>query len=435
MTIRPSVEDHEIAGALDGVSPRLVRVAGVESTLLVVRYMLVGGYVLFSPHAEESDPLGTLELTLLVATLLAHNFLVHFIAMTGRRHWYLSNAYTLIHIAGGTLLVTLTEAEKSPFIAVYFLILVAQVLYAPHFRRTYAVLMCCVVAFTIAVFTRWFFWGNAPEVLPLCVTYLALYLCFELIRSLASLLHAVELGLQSRAQELASSKATLRTILDAADGPIVVYDDNEFVTEANRRACEFFHSDRDSLLGTRFRQYFFDDGTLPNKLATLKAHGEYQGEVIAILPEGDELNVNISVRSYIREGRRFFVALLQDITDQKQLQEATRNANLELEKVNRELLRVDTLRNEFHSTISQRLRSPLSAILGYTDLLINEELGDLNAAQRKALYTCRRSVSRVFSLVDEAFEASTPGTGIKPRSGMEPSEVKRDTSETSAGKP
>lgn len=381
--------------------------------------MVVAVYSIHYLYYPDELSFGGIACALLVTTCLAHNLLVHFIALTGRRHWYLSNAYTAIHITGATLLVTITGAELSPFVCVYFLILLAQVLYAPHFRRTYSVLLFCAVAFTVAVFTRWLLWGGAPHLVPLCVNYVALFLCYELIRSLASLLHTVELGLQTRAQELASSKATLRTILDAADGPIVVYDDNEFITEANTRACEFFQSSREALLGTRFRQYFFDDGTLPNKLATLKARGEYQGEIIAILPEGDELNVNVSVRSYIRGGRRFFVALLYDITEQKHLQDATRTANTELEKINRELQRVEILRNEFHSTISQRLRSPLSAILGYTDLLINDELGELNPAQRKALQTCRRSVARVFELIDEAFEARSPAADREYRASSE----------------
>lgn len=396
----------------------------MESTLLLVRYIVVVVYAVLiwdeeNPFAVSDPAINWLIFAPFAGACLAHNFLVHIIFLTGRHQWFLSNASTGVHIVVATLAVTLTGAEKSPFAVVYFLILLAQVLYAPHFRRTYSVFLVCAVAFSFAVFARWIGWGIRPELVPLCVNYLALFLCYELIRSLAGLLHAVELGLQDHARELASSKATLRTILDAADGPIVVYDDNEFITETNTRACEFFQCDREALLGTRFRQYFFDDGTLPQKLATLKARGEYQGEVIAVLPEGDELNVVISVRSYIREGRRFFVALLHDVTEQKQLQEATRTANVELEKINRELQRVESLRNEFHSTISQRLRSPLSAILGYTDLLVNEELGQLNAPQRKALQTCRRSVMRVFGLIDEAFETRPGAAGRGREAGRE----------------
>lgn len=393
----------------DGIGTRLDQVSGVESVLAGTRYLLVILYIaLYFRRSDSAPPMEQIPLVLLCVSFLTHNALVHYIHFRGHQTRYLGHTNLMIHIVQSTLLVTLTGAGSSPFCILYFFLLLAQVLYAPHFRRTYAVMLLCALAFTAAVFIRWIVWEERPELLPLCVTYFGLFMCYELIRSLAALLYTIELGLQARAQELASSKATLRTILDAADGPIVVYDDNEFITEANERACEFLQCPRESLLGMRFRHFFFDDGTLPGKLATLKSRGEYQGEVIAILPEGDELNVAISVRSYMREGRRFFVALLHDITEQKHLQEATRNANIQLEKINRELQQVDTLRNEFFSTISQRLRSPLSAILGYTDLLLNEELGELNGPQRKALQTCRRSVSRVFSIVDEAFEVPAP---------------------------
>lgn len=402
----------------------------MEFALLLIRYGLVFLYCALFLRSEA--PFGYAGIVLLSISFFTHNGVVHFISWTGRLRFFLGRANMLVHIGQTTLLVTLTGAESSPFCIVYFLLLLVQVLYAPHFRRTYSVLLLCTVAFTTAVFARFLLWGPPPSIIPLCVNYAGLFLCYELIRTLANLLYTIELGLQTRAQELASSKATLRTILDAADGPIVVYDDNEFITEVNVRACEFFLSAREHLLGVRFRQFLFDDGTLPTKLATLKTKGEYHGEVIAVLPEGDELNVAVSVRSYIREGRRFFVALLHDITEQKHLQEETRNANIQLEKINRELQQVDALQNEFFSTISQRLRSPLSAILGYTDLLLNEELGELNAGQRKALQTCRRSVSRVFGLVDEAFEARVTTAAPKPHIPAAPARETRAASRESA---
>lgn len=408
--IRPSFQQTEDRRLPDGRGTRLGQISGVESVLAGMRYLLVFLYVTlyFTAGSVEDRPISTIPLVMLCVSFLVHNGMVHYIHYRGRQAQYLGHANLMVHIAQSTLLVTLTGAESSPFCILYFLLLLAQVLYAPHFRRTFTVMLLCAMAFTVAIFIRWTVWHQAPLIMPLCVTYFGLVMCYELIRSLANLLFTIELGLQTRAQELASSKATLRTILDAADGPIVVYDDNEFISEVNERACEFLQCPRESLLGTRFRQFFFDDGTLPGKLATLKARGEYQGEVIAVLPEGDELNVTISVRSYMREGRRFFVALLHDITEQKHLQEATRNANIQLAKINRELQQVDSVRSEYFGTISQRLRSPLSAILGYTDLLLDEELGELNAPQRKALQTCRRSVTRVFGLVDEAFEVQTP---------------------------
>ena len=352
-------------------------------------------------HDEINPRMG---MSVLAISYLVHNIVVHGIAFTKRYRLYLRSANLLGHIIQCTILVTLTGAENSPFTICYIFVLLAQVVYAPHFRHIHTVMFACALSFIAATIAHAVVYEVTPSWLPLVVTLVGLIFCYGLIRSLANLLYTIELGLQTRAQELASSRATLRTILDSAGGAIIVYDDNEFITDANARACEFFKCDREALLGERFRQFFFDDGTLSGRLASLNARGDYQGELLAVLPEGDEFNVSVSVRSFIREGRRSFVALVHDVTEQKHLQEATRKANIRLEQINRQLQEVDTLRNAFFGAVSQRLRSPLSAILGYTHLLLDEELGGLNAEQRKALQSCRRSVTRVFGLVDEAFE-------------------------------
>jgi len=386
----------------DEINPRLSKVAGVEMLLLTLRYGLVALYGVL--YYFERAPFDGMGLLVLAVPFLLHNGLVHLVHFLRRFELYLHRANLLVHVVQCTILVTLTGAENSPFNLLYLFVLLAQVVYAPHFRHIHTVMFACALAFLAAVVAHALVYRMMPSWLHVGVILIGLILCYGLIRSLANLLYTIELGLHTRAQELASSKATLRTILDSAGGAIIVYDDNEFITDANERACEFFKRSRNRLLGQRFRQFFFDDGTLPGKLATLNARGEYQGELLAVLPEGDEFNVLVSVRSFIREGRRFFVALLHDVTEQKHLQEVTRKANIRLEQINQELQQVDALRNAFFGAVSQRLRSPLSAILGYIDLLLDEELGALNAEQRKALQSCRRSVTRVFGLVDEAFE-------------------------------
>ena len=121
--------------------------------------------------------------------------------------------------------------------------------------------------------------------------------------------------------------------------------------------------------------------------------------------EGDERMVDLRVRSYTVDQQRFFVTMLHDITAAKHLQEAARLTTHRLEQVNRELQQVNQLRSEFYTTIARRLRSPLSAIVGFIDMMLEEELGEISAEQRRALHSCRRSVSRVFGLSDEALNA------------------------------
>jgi signal transduction histidine kinase len=62
------------------------------------------------------------------------------------------------------------------------------------------------------------------------------------------------------------------------------------------------------------------------------------------------------------------------------------------------------MKTQFLATMSQKLRSPLTALLGFVELLLHEELGEITPEQREALQSCRRSARRTFSLMDEALE-------------------------------
>lgn len=227
------------------------------------------------------------------------------------------------------------------------------------------------------------------------------------------MLRDVEGEARNRAEELLASEATLRTILDHTADPIVVFNEQEFVTEANNRACAFLGTKRDALIGKRFRNFVFDDGTLPNKLARLRARGEYHGEQILVNALGDERTVDIHVRSYVLERQRYFVAVMHDMTERKDLHEATQLANARLKRLNEELSRVHELRAGFLETVAERFRSPLTAVLGYVEMLIEEELGSLNADQREALHVCRRGVLRAFELVEQSLDVQ-PDVGLQP---------------------
>jgi signal transduction histidine kinase len=143
-------------------------------------------------------------------------------------------------------------------------------------------------------------------------------------------------------------------------------------------------------------------------MESLRSSGEYHGEQVIINFDGEEHTVDFRAQSFIRDKRQFFVVVAHDITEQKDLQEATRLANTDLERLNRELRQVDYLKTSFLTSMSQKLRSPMSAIMGYVEMLLEEELGELMPDQRKAIQTCRRSALRILRLIDDALELRGP---------------------------
>jgi len=66
------------------------------------------------------------------------------------------------------------------------------------------------------------------------------------------------------------------------------------------------------------------------------------------------------------------------------------------------LKQVDRLKNEFVNTVSHDLRSPLTAILGYVDLL--ERVGPVNDQQREFIHRVQVSVESITHLVNDLLE-------------------------------
>jgi len=406
-----SVMLRSIQSALDRMGPitprdtldtRLSMVLSIEWTLLALRYFVI--FLVVGLYALDVEPKYSPDPRIVVIAAFIQNAFVHYVFYSERYLLFVSPLNFVIHLVNVCVAVGSTGGEQSPIVMVYILVIAAYCIYEPHFLNTISVTLICCSAYSLTVLARWFFAGINMDYPPIGLQLCFILLSGFLMRILGELVRRMRIEAQSQAQALASSRAAIRAILDSAAEPIVVYDDNEFITDVNERACEFLGLSRANLVGQRFRTFIFDDGSLSSRLANLRIQGEYRGEVLVITADADERTAAAMVRAFFRDNQRFFVAILHDITKQKALQEAARQANLHLEQINRELQQVNQLRSAFFKTVSQRVRSPLSAILGFHEMLLNEELGELTEDQRKALQSCRRSAQRIFSLVDEPFE-------------------------------
>jgi len=77
------------------------------------------------------------------------------------------------------------------------------------------------------------------------------------------------------------------------------------------------------------------------------------------------------------------------------------------------LKQMDHLKNEFVHTVSHDLRSPLTSVLGYTELV--ERVGPLNEQQVEFLNRIRSSVGSITSLVNELLDLSRLEAGFDTR--------------------
>jgi signal transduction histidine kinase len=83
----------------------------------------------------------------------------------------------------------------------------------------------------------------------------------------------------------------------------------------------------------------------------------------------------------------------------------------ELSAANERLRDMDRLRVEFYRNVSHELATPLTPIVGYLRMLLDEELGDVNKSQMKALRAMDDSVRRLRGVLDNLVDVTALETG------------------------
>lgn len=112
--------------------------------------------------------------------------------------------------------------------------------------------------------------------------------------------------------------------------------------------------------------------------------------------------------------------LVVDVTDQvvarrqieelaDQLAEERRSLavmNQELDLRNREVERANRLKSEFLASMSHELRTPLHSIIGFSELLAEQESGSLNQKQKRQLDHVLRGARHLLSLINDILDLS-----------------------------
>jgi len=105
--------------------------------------------------------------------------------------------------------------------------------------------------------------------------------------------------------------------------------------------------------------------------------------------------------------------VLQTLADQvalgidrtRTLQESYQNAAA-LEIKNQELIEATKLKSEFLANMSHELRTPLNSIIGFSDLLLHQGAGSLDAQQRDFLESISRNGSHLLGLINDVLDLS-----------------------------
>jgi len=192
-------------------------------------------------------------------------------------------------------------------------------------------------------------------------------------------------SLKKRAQISESERSRLETVINNIHDHVMILDQENFILLVNPAMCSSFGLDEKSVVG----KPVLDVIQHPDLHALITSNGNHDPlhhhEIS--FPDGRVASAQLTAIPDIG-----YAVTMQDVTYLKE---------------------VDRVRNEVVHTVSHDLRSPLTSVIGYTELIARA--GSLNDIQQDFLKRIQESVQHITTLMNDLLELGSIEAGLDTR--------------------
>ncbi len=235
--------------------------------------------------------------------------------------------------------------------------------------------------------------------------------------------HATLAAREQEAAESIASAQRVSLLFESAPDATFEVDERGRILHANAEAEHMFQRSREELLHLtiealvpeRFR------GKHLGHRAGYAAHPVRRPmgagiDLFGLRKDGSEFAVDIKLSPVAGH----VICVVRDVTERREAEEKIKmlnrslerrsqelaGANTELSLQNREVERANRLKSEFLASMSHELRTPLNTILGFSELLSEENAGALNDKQKRFVTHIQRDAHHLLELINDILDLS-----------------------------
>jgi len=219
-------------------------------------------------------------------------------------------------------------------------------------------------------------------------------------------IHASYLKLESLSLELEKSEELYRSLLEDASDAIVVIDENEIVKMVNKMAEDFFGHAADEMVGLPMGKMLMLVNTQNIPIVYNFFHeagkGKHVTEEMRFLrngQQGEEVVGLIHANSVTIGDEHLIQAIIRDVTREREIL-------FNLEKSATDLARLNTMKDSFLGIASHELKTPLTVIMGYAELILSDPPGKVDKSVLDMVQNIANAASRLDSIVKDMVDVS-----------------------------
>jgi len=219
-------------------------------------------------------------------------------------------------------------------------------------------------------------------------------------------------------QRLRDQQFYTRSLIESNIDAIMTTDPYGIITDVNKQMEALTDCTRDELIGAPFKNYFTDPERAEAGIKQVLSEKKITNyELTVRARDGMETVVSYNATTFYDRDRKLqgVFAAARDVTERKRLDQVLQEKNIELESARSVAEKANLAKSEFLSSMSHELRSPLNAILGFSQLMESDSPPP-TASQKESIGQILQAGWHLLKLIDEILDLAKVESGHVPLS-------------------
>lgn len=234
-------------------------------------------------------------------------------------------------------------------------------------------------------------------------------------------------------QRLRDQQFYTRSLIESNIDALMTTDPAGIITDVNKQMEALTGCTRDELIGAPFKSYFTDPARAEAGIKLVLSDKKVTDyELTACARDGKKTVVSYNATTFYDRDRTLqgVFAAARDVTERKRFEQALQETNVEMESAKSAAEKANLAKSDFLSGMSHELRSPLNAILGFTQLMATASPPPSDA-QKESITQILQAGWHLLKLINEILDLSVVESG-KVSLSLEPVALSEVLSECQA---